>query len=121
MNAQTLRSKFDEFQCFVALEKPDIICVTETSVGEGFNGDRLQCFEISGYDLFPYCRETRQGGGVFVYVSSLLCATKVVDSMKVKAVESTCLDIKTGSGKRHTLRVGAFYRAGIFQKAPKWR
>ena len=64
INTQSLRSKFDEFQCFV--EKPDITCVTETWVSEGFNGDRLQDFEIVGYDLFSYCRETQQGGGVFV-------------------------------------------------------
>ena len=47
-----------------------------------------------------------------MYVSSLLCATKVADSMKVNAVESIWLDIKTGSGKRHALWVGVFYRAG---------
>ena len=117
MNAQSLRSKFDEFQCFVALEKPDIICVTETWVSEGFNGDRLQDFEIGGYDLFSYCRETRQGGGVFVYVSSSLCATIVANTMKENVVESVWLDIKTGSSKRHTLRVGAFYRAGNLQKS----
>ena len=26
-NARSLRSKFDEFQCHVALERPDIICI----------------------------------------------------------------------------------------------
>ena len=46
MTAQSLRSKFDEFQCLVALEKPDIICVAETQASEGFNGDRLQDFEV---------------------------------------------------------------------------
>ena len=40
INAQSLRSKFDQFQCFV--EKPDIICVTETWVSEGFNGDSFK-------------------------------------------------------------------------------
>ena len=52
MNARSLRSKFDEFQCFVALEKLDIICVIEKWVGEGLNKDRLHDFEIGGYDLF---------------------------------------------------------------------
>ena len=49
-----------------------------------------------------------------MYVTSLFCATKVADSMKVNAVESIWLDMKSGSDKRHTLRVGAFYRAGCF-------
>ena len=39
--------------------------------------------------------------------------------MKVNAVEYIWLDIKTGSGKRHTLRVGAFYRAGNLPKSPQ--
>ena len=51
-----------------------------------------------------------------MYVTSLLCATKVADSMEVNAVKSIWLDIKTGSGKRHALRVGAFYRAGNLPK-----
>ena len=37
--------------------------------------------------------------------------------MKVNAVESIWLDIKIGSGERHTLRVGAFYRAGNIPKS----
>ena len=49
-----------------------------------------------------------------MYVTSLFCATKVADSMKVNAVESIWLDMKSGLDKRHTLRVGAFYRAGCF-------
>ena len=51
-------------------------------------GDSLQDFEVGGYDLLSHCRETWQGGGLFVYVSSLLCTNKVADSMKVNAVES---------------------------------
>ena len=37
--------------------------------------------------------------------------------MKVNAVESIWLDIKSGPGERHTLRVGAFYRAGNIPKS----
>ena len=86
-------------------------------LSDGFNGDRLQDLEIGGYDLFSYCREAQQGGGIFGYVSSLLCATVVADCMKENTVESIWLDIKTGSDKRHTLRVGAFYRAGNLPKS----
>ena len=62
-NAQSLRSKLNEFRCFIAVYKPDIICVTETWVSESFCGDRLEDFEVQGYNLFSYCRESRQGGG----------------------------------------------------------
>ena len=49
-NVRSLRSKFDEFQCHVALERPDIICITETWVSESFNGDILGDFELQGYN-----------------------------------------------------------------------
>ena len=112
LNAQSIRSKFDEFVCYVELEKPDLICVTETWVSESFHGDRLKDFELQGYNLFSYCRESRQGGGVFVYVNNLYCATEVMVTGKRKEVESVWLDIKTGAGAGKAMRIGAFYRAG---------
>ena len=66
INAQSIRSKFDEFRCYIAVKKPDIVCVTETWVSESFCGDRLEDFELQGYTMFSYCREVRQGGGVFM-------------------------------------------------------
>ena len=111
-NAQSIRSKFDEFKCYVALENPDVICVTETWVSEEFNGDRLQDFDLEGYNMFSYCRSTRQGGGVFLYVKSLYSVTEVSDSSKAGAVESVWVDIKVGMGVKNLLRLGAFYRAG---------
>ena len=30
-------------------------------VSEGYNSDRLQDFELQGYNMFSYCRESRQG------------------------------------------------------------
>ena len=111
-NAQSIRAKLDEFQCYFALERPDIICVTETWVSEVFNGDRLQDFELQGYNMFSYCRELRQGGGLFVYVNNLYSATGVDDPSKVKTVESLWVDTKIGNGNRGGLRIGAFYRAG---------
>ena len=111
-NAQSLRSKFDEFRCFVAIQSPDIVCVTETWVSEDFYGDRLQDYELPGYNLFSYCRKSRQGGGVFIYVNSLYCATKVGDPVKAKEVESVWIDVKISARDKHNLRIGAFYRAG---------
>ena len=112
LNAQSIRSKFNEFECYVALEKPDIICVTETWVSEEFNGDRLQDFELRGYNMFSYCRAKRQGGGVFIYVNSSYSVSRVDDPSKAGSVESVWLDITTGAGNGGKLRIAGFYRAG---------
>ena len=48
----------------------------------------LQDFELAGYNLFSYSRQTRQGGGVFVYVNSLHSATLVSDPSEDDLVES---------------------------------
>ena len=112
LNAQSIRSKFDEFRCFVAVQKPDIVCVTETWVSEGFNGDRLQDYELQGYHMFSYCREVRQGGGILIYVNSLYSATRVEEPLKAKGVESVWIDVKIGVGTRDELRIGVFYRPG---------
>lgn len=63
LNAQSIRSKFAELECLTSVEKPDIVCITETWVSEQFNGDRIQDFELEGYNLFSHSRQTRQGGG----------------------------------------------------------
>ena len=86
--------------------------VTETWASEGVNVDRLQDFEVGEYDLFLHCKKTWKGGGVFVYVFSLLCTTEVADSMEVNTVEYVLLDMKTGSGKRHRLKEGVFFFTG---------
>ena len=117
MNAQSLRSKFDEFRCVLAIQKPDIVCVTETWVSEGFWGDRLQYFELQSYNMFSYCRESRQGGGVFLYVNNLYYATRVEDSTKAKEVESIWIDVKNGTRSSDVLRIGAFYRPGNLARA----
>ena len=62
--------------------------------------------------MFLYCRESHQGGGVFVYVNNLLCAIEFIDAYKVAEVESIWLDMKMGSGSRNMLRIGTFYRGG---------
>ena len=119
LNAQSIRSKFDEFRCYIALQAPDIICVTETWVSESFCGDRLQDFELQGYNLFSYCRDSRQGGGVFLYVNNLYCTMSVTDSFKAKEVESIWIDVQIGVSKKEELRIGAFYRPGNLLRLPQ--
>ena len=118
-NAQSIRSKFDEFRCYIAIEMPDIICITETWTSENFCGDRLQDFELQGYNMFSYCRELRQGGGVLLYVNSLFCALRVDDPLKSKIAESVWIDVRIASVNKSKLRIGAFYRPGNLLKIPQ--
>ena len=113
-NAQSIRSKFEEFRCYMAIHKPDMVCVTETWVSESFNGDRLQDFTILGYNMFSYCREFRQGGGILLYVNNMYCATRVEDTLKRKDVESIWIELKIGVKNKRDLRIGTFYRQEIF-------
>ena len=116
-NAQSLRSKLDEFRCFMDIQKPDIVCITETWVSEGVYGDRLQDFELHGYNLYSCCREFRPGGGVFIYVNNLYCTTRVSDHFKAKEVESVWIDVKIEARNNRMLRIGALYRPGNLLRA----
>ena len=118
LNARSIRSKFDEFKCFVAVKKPDIICITETWVSETLYGDILQEFELHGYNMFSYCRDMRQGGGVFIYVNSLYNAIEVEYPLKRKEIESIWVDIRFGAGIGD-LRLGCFYRPGNLPREPQ--
>lgn len=111
-NAQSIRSKFDEFTCYVAKEKPDLICITESWINEEIFGDRIQDYEIDGFNLFSCTRKgNTKGGGVMIYVNSLFSAIEVPDSNKSTAVESIWLDVALDQ-KKSQIRIGAFYRAG---------
>ena len=112
-NARSLRSKFDEFRCYVADEKPDVICITESWVSEEYFGDNLQDFEIEGYSLFTFDRgRSVKGGGVMLYVNSLYGAKELVDNDKNSDVESVWLDVSLEKDRNSRLRIGAFYRPG---------
>ena len=63
--------------------------------------------------MFSRCRESRQGGGVMVYVNSMFCATRVDEPGKDELVESLWLDVKVGG--KDKIRIGAFYRADNLQ------
>ena len=67
-NARSLRNKFTELVSIVITHEFDIICITESWVSENFNRDLLIEYEIPGYKKFIYQRESRQGGGVILYV-----------------------------------------------------
>ena len=119
LNAQSIRSKFDEFKCYLAVNTPDIVCVTETWVSESFNGDRLTDFEVQGYNMFSCCRESKQGGGILIYVNSMYSVLRVDDTLKVKQVESIWIDVKLGKDINDDVRFGVFYRPGNIMEIPQ--
>ena len=112
-NAQSIRSKFDEFRCYVAEEEPDFVCITEAWVSEGYFGDDLQDYEIQGYNMFSCNRGPAvKGGGIMLYVNSLFSSQIVADAAKNASVESIWLDVAVGKGNSNKLRIGALYRPG---------
>ena len=108
-NARSLRNKFQELVSLVTLHKFDIVCISESWVSEKFNQDILTEYDISGFNRYSYERETRQGGGVILYVNKRYLVEQVQNIKLQKDVESVWLDMKTIGNIQ--LRLGLFYRS----------
>ena len=67
-NARSLYPKFDELCAQCDMEKPDIVCLTETWLCEDIT--ESECV-IPGYKCIRYDRD-RHGGGVALYISNKL-------------------------------------------------
>ena len=70
-NARSLRNKMTDFRAFVATFSVDIIAITETWLdtgGRDFEGE----YHLPGYSMFHRDRVNRAGGGVLLYVRTLL-------------------------------------------------
>ena len=94
LNAQSIRSKFEEFKCYVFKEQPDLVCITECWLNEERFWDRLEDFEFNGFHMFSYSRsQSMKGGGVLIYVNCMFSAIQVKDIDKNKTVEFIWHDI----------------------------
>ena len=61
----------DEFRALIALEKPEIVGITETWIHtdtRDFEGE----FNLAGYSMFKKDRVNKEGGGVLLYVREFL-------------------------------------------------
>ena len=67
-NARSLYPKIDELRVYCALEKPDIVCISETWLCDEIA--LLEC-SIQGYHCIRQDRH-RRGGGVAMYISDTL-------------------------------------------------
>ena len=66
-NAQSIRNKMDSFRALMAVEKPDIVGITESWISTDttdFEGE----YKLSGYKIFRKDRIERKGGGVLIYI-----------------------------------------------------
>lgn len=72
LNIRSLRKNFTELMVTLHTCKNvlDVIVLSEINVKQ----DELRFYEIDGYDMHSYTRETRRGGGLLVYCKSSLNA-----------------------------------------------
>ena len=100
-NARSIRNKFLEFRSLVALEKPDLVAITESwmkTSSRDFEGE----FAIPGYQAFHKDRTDREGGGVLLYVRDhLRCADCNITSVH----ELLGVDLEIGTARYRVLLV----------------
>ena len=104
VSIQSLRNKKLQLTTYATIEKPDIICLTETWVTES---DNLTEFQLPDYNLFHYCRSKKKGGGVFIFVKN--CYNVIVPNFfqKDSELETVWIEINTKVDK---ILLGAIYR-----------
>ncbi len=73
MNARSLLPKRDEILAYVAMEKPDVIAITETWIKPDY---LMSEYSITGYESFHKNRAHKKGGGVICYIKNTLTAVK---------------------------------------------
>ncbi len=74
MSARSFLPKRDELLAHIAVEKPDIIAITESWA----NLSHLMTeFAIAGYESYNKNRQHRKGGGVICYVKNMFSAIKI--------------------------------------------
>ena len=66
-NAQSIRNKMDSFRALMAVEKPEIVGITETWISTDTT-DFVGEYELSGYKIFKKDRVGKKGGGVLLYI-----------------------------------------------------
>ena len=104
MNARSLMPKRDELIAHIAVEKPDVIAITETWAS---SSHLMTEFSIPGYESFHKNRLHKKGGGVICYVKSTLSALKI-SKQDAEKYDSVYVELTTSSNKK--LTVATIYR-----------
>ena len=105
INARSIINKIDQFEAWVYELNPDIVGVTESWTGSHILDSELA---INGYDLFRQDRLVdRAGGGVLLYVRSILCPVQC--ELLSKFPEQVWCYIPDSKG--HRFYIGVCYRS----------
>ena len=99
VNIRGIKSKRESLQEIIDKEKPVIICITETHLGED------EQFNISGYKVFLNNRNN-EGGGVLIGVKDEISSVAV--EVKKEQVSHEAIWIKIDNG-RIKIRIGVIY------------
>ncbi len=105
MNARSLLPKRDEILVCVAMEKPDVVAITETWIKPDY---LMSEFSIIGYESFHKNRAHKKGGGV------TLTAVKL-EKLDAENYDSVYVDITTERNRK--LIIGTVYRPPKLQAA----
>ncbi len=94
--ARSLIPKRDEFTAYIAVEKPDIVAISETWASSQHLISELT---IPGYESFHKNRTHNKGGGVICYVKYTLSALKI-DKQEAEAYDSILVEVATKNNKK---------------------
>ncbi len=104
MNARSWLQKRDEFLAHIAVEKTDVIAITESWA----NSSHLMTeFGIAGYESYNKNRQHRKGGGVICYVKNTLSAIEI-EKQETQNYDTVSVELTTMGNKK--LMVVIVYR-----------
>ncbi len=89
MNARSLLSKRAEILAYVAIEKPDVIAITETWIKPDY---LMSEFSITGYESYHKNQTYKKGGRVVCYIKSSLTAVRL-ETLDAEKYDSAYVDI----------------------------
>ena len=106
-NVQSIVNKMDEMRAIIALEKPDIVAMTETWTHEGIGNEFLNMEE---YEMVARSdrndTERGRGGGIVIFVNKAVNAQQIEE--KTDFNQSASIEVKNGS---ENVRLHVIYRS----------
>ncbi len=111
MNARSLLPKRDEILAYVAMEKPDVIAITETWIKPDY---LMSEYSVTGYESFHKNRAHTKGGGGICYIKNTLIAV-IIEKQDADIYDSVYVDITTERYRKLTF--GTVYRPPKLQAA----
>ncbi len=104
MNARSFLPKRDELLAHIAVEKPDIIAITESWA----NSSHLMTeFAVTGYESYNKNRQHRKGGRVICYDKNTFSAIKI-EKQDAQNYDTVYVELTTTGNKK--LLVAIVYR-----------